>query len=70
VVVVGVGVGYDELEQLAIVSRQPALDSLFDDQGDFSLTRTRVEQECLLVAEEQVDEWLLVVRAPGLAKNL
>lgn len=69
VIAVRVGVGHDERGHLAAMTIGPALQRVPHGAGDVGILRSAIEQESPPVAEQQIQERLLVVGAAGLAKN-
>ena len=54
VITMGMRVGYDHRNPLAIVPAQPLINLTLYDPSNVGLTRARVKQECFLLSEEQV----------------
>ena len=69
VITVRMGVGHDERWHLAAMPIGPALQRVAHGAGDVGILRSAIEQESPPVAEQQIQERLLVVGAAGLAKN-
>jgi hypothetical protein len=70
VITVGVCVGYDQGNALAAVLAQPVVNLTLYDVGDVGLPRAGVQKKRLLLAKKQVEERLLVIRAPRLTQNM
>src|SRR5689334_13169273 len=62
--------GYNKLDRRALVSREPLIDYPLHYLSHFVLTRAGIHQKRLVLAKEQIEKGLLIMRTAGLAENI